>query len=77
MQVHSEDGLAGMLVRERNHHVPIEPSRSEDRGVDHFGMIARAHDNYALSPLDAVELFQEAIDCLDVVGRIAPRCSVA
>lgn len=40
VQVQGEDGRPGVLVRERNNHMPNEPSRSQDGMIDHRGMIA-------------------------------------
>lgn len=34
VQMHSKDGLAGVLIRKRNLHMAVEPSRSQDKRSD-------------------------------------------
>lgn len=35
VEVPLEGGIASVLIRERNHHIPIKPSRPKDRRVDY------------------------------------------
>lgn len=72
VQVQGEDGRPGALVRERNNHMPIEPSRSQDGMIDHREMIASSDNNHTFPAIDTVEFFKEAADRLDVV-----RCATA
>ena len=62
--MNAEDGLSSFDVRLVDQHLAVEPSRAQQRRVEHFGAVRRGHDDDALARIEAVHLGEELIQGL-------------
>ena len=69
----AKDLLAPFHVGLVDQHLPIEPARAEQRGVEHFGSVRRAHDDDALARVEAVHLREQLVQRLLALFMAADR----
>ena len=59
-----QDRLASLDVRLVDEHLPIEPARPHQRGVEHLRPVRRGHDDDALPRVEAVHLREQLVQRL-------------
>src|SRR6266511_2289148 len=77
--VHFEDGPPLALRGQRDHHLPVEPARAQQRRVQHLGPVGGRDHHHAGSRVEAVHLGEHLVERLValVVGDDLPAAALA
>ena len=78
-RVYPEDSLPTPHIGTIHHDLPVKPSRTEQRGIQHVGPVRRGEQNDAFVRLEAVHLYQKLVQGLLplVVPAAEPRAAVS
>ncbi len=63
-RVDAQNLLAAAHVRLVHQHLAIEAARSQQRGIEHFGPVRRAHDDDPLAGIETVHLREKLVERL-------------
>ena len=62
--MHAQNLLASAQVGEIDHHLAIEATRAQQRGIEHVGTVRRRDEDHAVVGLEAVHLDEQLIERL-------------